>query len=112
MNGNRLTSFVLTIFYFYRTARFHGLELCERGKHASIYLMPISVKVCLLSHLVYCRLLLAKTRVQPSQVFTLLETLYQSFDKIAKKRRVFKVGEHHSVTVCIFVTARMTQIPV
>ncbi|CAB9519313.1 Receptor-type guanylate cyclase gcy [Seminavis robusta] len=28
---------------------------------------------------------------EPSQVFTLLETLYQSFDDIAKKRNVFKV---------------------
>jgi class 3 adenylate cyclase len=28
---------------------------------------------------------------QPSQVFTLLETIYQQFDLIAKKRNVFKV---------------------
>ena len=28
---------------------------------------------------------------EPAQVFTLLETLYRSFDEIAKKRRVFKV---------------------
>ena len=28
---------------------------------------------------------------EPSQVFTLLETVYTSFDKIAKRRRVFKV---------------------
>jgi hypothetical protein len=28
---------------------------------------------------------------EPSQVFTLLETIYRSFDAIAKKRRVFKV---------------------
>ncbi|CAB9496653.1 Receptor-type guanylate cyclase gcy [Seminavis robusta] len=28
---------------------------------------------------------------EPSQVFLLLETLYQSFDRIAKRRRVFKV---------------------
>jgi class 3 adenylate cyclase len=28
---------------------------------------------------------------EPAQVFTLLETIYQSFDKIARKRRVFKV---------------------
>lgn len=28
---------------------------------------------------------------EPSQVFTLLETVYHSFDVIAKKRRVFKV---------------------
>jgi class 3 adenylate cyclase len=28
---------------------------------------------------------------EPSQVFTLLETVYQAFDEIAKRRRVFKV---------------------
>lgn len=28
---------------------------------------------------------------EPSQVFTLLETIYKSFDKSAKKRKVFKV---------------------
>jgi class 3 adenylate cyclase len=28
---------------------------------------------------------------EPSQVFTLLETIFQSFDEIAKRRRVFKV---------------------
>lgn len=28
---------------------------------------------------------------EPSQVFILLETVYRSFDQIAKKRRVFKV---------------------
>lgn len=28
---------------------------------------------------------------EPSQVFTLLETIYHEFDMIAKKRRVFKV---------------------
>ncbi|CAB9500916.1 Receptor-type guanylate cyclase gcy [Seminavis robusta] len=28
---------------------------------------------------------------EPAQVFTLLETLYQSFDSVARKRRVFKV---------------------
>jgi class 3 adenylate cyclase len=28
---------------------------------------------------------------EPSQVFTLLEALYRSFDEIAKRRRVFKV---------------------
>ena len=28
---------------------------------------------------------------EPSQVFTLLETVYHAFDKIAKRRRVFKV---------------------
>ena len=28
---------------------------------------------------------------EPTQVFTLLEKIYGSFDKIAKKRRVFKV---------------------
>jgi class 3 adenylate cyclase len=28
---------------------------------------------------------------EPTQVFKLLETLYQSFDTIAKKRKVFKV---------------------
>jgi len=28
---------------------------------------------------------------EPSQVFTLLETVYKAFDKIAKKRKVFKV---------------------
>ena len=28
---------------------------------------------------------------EPSQVFTLLETVYQSFDAIAKRRKVFKV---------------------
>ena len=28
---------------------------------------------------------------QPSQVFTLLETVYSAFDKIAKKKKVFKV---------------------
>ena len=29
----------------------------------------------------------------PTQVFTLLETLYNSFDSIAKRRGVFKVSE-------------------
>lgn len=28
---------------------------------------------------------------EPSQVFTLLETIYHAFDEIARKRRVFKV---------------------
>lgn len=28
----------------------------------------------------------------PDQVFTLLETLFQHFDEIAKRRRIFKVG--------------------
>ena len=28
---------------------------------------------------------------QPCEVFTLLETIYQEFDRIAKRRRVFKV---------------------
>lgn len=28
---------------------------------------------------------------EPSQVFTLLETVYKAFDKIAKRRKVFKV---------------------
>ena len=28
---------------------------------------------------------------EPSQVFTLLEVLYNTFDKIAKKRKIFKV---------------------
>lgn len=28
---------------------------------------------------------------EPSQVFTLLETVYHAFDTIAKRRRVFKV---------------------
>ena len=28
---------------------------------------------------------------EPSQVFTLLETVYSAFDEIAKRRRVFKV---------------------
>jgi len=28
---------------------------------------------------------------EPSQVFTLLETIYGAFDDIAKQRRVFKV---------------------
>jgi class 3 adenylate cyclase len=28
---------------------------------------------------------------EPSQVFTLLETIYQAFDEIARRRRVFKV---------------------
>jgi class 3 adenylate cyclase len=28
---------------------------------------------------------------EPSQVFTLLETVYHAFDEIAKRRRVFKV---------------------
>lgn len=27
----------------------------------------------------------------PSQVFTLLETLYHAFDEVAKRRRVYKV---------------------
>ena len=29
---------------------------------------------------------------EPNQVFTLLETVYASFDALAKKRRIFKVG--------------------
>jgi class 3 adenylate cyclase len=28
---------------------------------------------------------------EPSQVFTLLETIYRAFDKIARQRRIFKV---------------------
>jgi class 3 adenylate cyclase len=28
---------------------------------------------------------------EPSQVFTLLEQIYNSFDAIAKKKRIFKV---------------------
>jgi class 3 adenylate cyclase len=32
-----------------------------------------------------------KSSRSPVQVFTLLETLYGAFDKIAKRRRVFKV---------------------
>jgi len=28
---------------------------------------------------------------EPTQVFTLLETIYGAFDEIAKQRRVFKV---------------------
>jgi class 3 adenylate cyclase len=28
---------------------------------------------------------------EPAQVFTLLETIYSAFDKIAKRRHVFKV---------------------
>ena len=28
---------------------------------------------------------------EPSQVFTLLETIYHEFDQVAKQRRVFKV---------------------
>ena len=39
---------------------------------------------------------------EPSQVFTLLETIYHSFDEIAKRRRVFKVetvgGMYRSLT--------------
>jgi hypothetical protein len=33
----------------------------------------------------------AWSSVRPSQVFTLLETVYHAFDEIAKRRRVFKV---------------------
>ena len=28
---------------------------------------------------------------EPTQVFTLLETVYSSFDAIAKRRRIFKI---------------------
>jgi class 3 adenylate cyclase len=39
---------------------------------------------------------------EPSQVFTLLETIYQAFDDIARRRRVFKVEtiEDCYVAVC------------
>jgi len=38
---------------------------------------------------------------EPTQVFTLLETLFQAFDKIAKKRRVFKVETVGDCYVCV-----------
>lgn len=40
---------------------------------------------------------------EPTQVFTLLETLYHAFDEIAKRRRVFKVETVSWVTCeCLF----------
>ena len=45
---------------------------------------------------------------EPAQVFTLLETLYQSFDGIAKRLKVFKVetiGDSY-VAVCGLPTRR------
>jgi class 3 adenylate cyclase len=55
---------------------------------------------------------------EPSQVFTLLETLYAAFDKIAKRRGVFKIEtigdcyvavcglptprKHHATAMCLF----------
>ena len=50
---------------------------------------------------------------EPSQVFTLLETLYQSFDKIAKRRRIYKVetvGDCY-VAVCGLPEARADHAP-
>jgi len=38
---------------------------------------------------------------EPSQVFTLLETLYRAFDDIAKERRVFKVETIGDWYVCL-----------
>lgn len=43
---------------------------------------------------------------EPSQVFVLLETVYQSFDEIAKKRNVFKVSVH--TQDCCNVSVRLT----
>jgi class 3 adenylate cyclase len=37
----------------------------------------------------------------PCQVFTLLETVYQAFDEIAKRRRVFKVMSHVPLQVML-----------
>ena len=60
----------------------------------------------------------------PSHVFTLLETIYQSFDQLAKKRGVFKVetigdsyvavcglpnpNERHALTMARFATSCIT----
>lgn len=52
---------------------------------------------------------------EPSQVFTLLETMYASFDEVAKRRRVFKVEtvvssrKHCSHSFYRFYTALTTQ---
>jgi class 3 adenylate cyclase len=44
---------------------------------------------------------------QPTQVFTLLETIYNSFDKIAKKRKVFKV---ETIGDCYMAATGLPQI--
>jgi class 3 adenylate cyclase len=65
---------------------------------------------------------------EPSDVFVLLETLYGAFDKIAKKRRVFKVEtigdcylavtglpepqEDHAIIMCLFAHECMRQMKV
>jgi class 3 adenylate cyclase len=62
---------------------------------------------------------------EPSQVFTLLETVYKAFDKTAKRRRVFKVEtvgdcyvavtglpeptKHHADVMCRFARECLTQ---
>ncbi|KAL3914239.1 MAG: hypothetical protein SGARI_000229 [Bacillariaceae sp.] len=62
---------------------------------------------------------------EPSQVFTLLETVYKAFDKIAKRRKVFKVEtvgdcyvsmmpgcepvDDHAVIMCRFARECLTQ---
>jgi class 3 adenylate cyclase len=41
---------------------------------------------------------------EPSQVFTLLETIYQAFDEIARLRRVFKVETIGDCYVAVGIT--------
>jgi class 3 adenylate cyclase len=38
---------------------------------------------------------------EPAQVFKLLETIYRSFDRIARKRKVFKVETIGDCYLCV-----------
>ena len=40
---------------------------------------------------VFAFVLSSRHETEPAQVFTLLETIYNAFDLVAKRRRIFKV---------------------
>ncbi|CAB9520226.1 Receptor-type guanylate cyclase gcy [Seminavis robusta] len=66
----------------------HGGQGMERGQSPPLADLFLDTTVCFADIVGFTAWSSAR---DPSQVFTLLETLYQRFDYIAKKRRVFKV---------------------
>ena len=49
---------------------------------------------------------------EPTHVFRLLESLYNSFDMIARKRKVFKVSRHFPADACFIVVSLANIFPI
>lgn len=64
------------------SASFHDLDFVVEAS---------SFLTCLSSSLFLCSFTAWSSVREPSQVFTLLEVLYNAFDRIGQRRRIFKV---------------------